>query len=67
MPATGDNTATITVDKSMGSINMPKVSIKICVPGTQSTPQCVTVDNMLVDTGSTGVRIAARAIPTLAP
>lgn len=67
LPATGDNTATITVDKSMGSINMPKVSIKICVPGTQSTPQCVTVDNMLVDTGSTGVRIAARAIPTLAP
>ncbi|CAB3711152.1 hypothetical protein LMG22037_04068 [Paraburkholderia phenoliruptrix] len=76
LPATGDNTVEVRVDNSMGSINMLKASIKVCVPGTQSTqgtpgtqtpPQCVTVDNMLVDTGSTGVRIAARAIPTLAP
>ncbi|WP_027210122.1 DUF3443 domain-containing protein [Burkholderia sp. WSM2232] len=67
LPNTGDNTVQITVDNSPGSVNVLKASIKVCVPGTQAAPQCVTVDNMLVDTGSTGVRIAARAIPTLAP
>jgi len=67
LPNTGDNTVQVTVDNSPGSVNVLKASIKVCVPGTQSAPQCVTVDNMLVDTGSTGVRIAARAIPTLAP
>ncbi|MGY6122600.1 DUF3443 domain-containing protein (plasmid) [Paraburkholderia strydomiana] len=66
-PATGDNTVTIRVDNTMGGVNLLKASIRLCVPGSQSAPQCVTVDNMLVDTGSTGVRIAARAIPTLAP
>ncbi|CAB3637342.1 DUF3443 domain-containing protein [Paraburkholderia rhynchosiae] len=66
-PAPGDNTATVSVDNTMGGVNMLKASIKVCVPGSQNTPQCVTLDNMLVDTGSTGVRIAARAIPTLAP
>ncbi|MFM0222126.1 DUF3443 domain-containing protein [Paraburkholderia dipogonis] len=66
-PATGDNTVPVRVDKSTGNINRLLASIKVCVPGTRGAPQCVTVDNMLVDTGSTGVRISARAIPTLAP
>lgn len=69
-PATGDNTVPVRVDASTGSpngLNRLLVSIMVCVPGTADTTQCVTVDNMLVDTGSTGVRIAARAIPTLAP
>ena len=66
-PATVDNTVPIRVDNTMGSINMLSVSIKVCVPGTQSAAQCVTVDRMVVDTGSTGVRIAARAMPALAP
>ncbi|HEX7931657.1 MAG TPA: DUF3443 domain-containing protein [Paraburkholderia sp.] len=67
LPATGDNTVAVHVDSMVAGINMLRASIQVCVPGTQSTPQCVTLDNMLVDTGSTGVRIAARAIPTLAP
>jgi hypothetical protein len=66
-PATGENTVPVRVDKSTGNVNRLLASIKVCVPGTQGAPQCVTVDNMLVDTGSTGVRISARAIPTLAP
>ncbi|MFM0170131.1 DUF3443 domain-containing protein [Paraburkholderia sediminicola] len=66
-PATGDNTVAVRVDKSTGNINRLLASIKVCVPGAQGASQCVTVDNMLVDTGSTGVRISARAIPTLAP
>jgi hypothetical protein len=66
-PATGENTVPVRVDKSTGNVNRLLASIKVCVPGTQGAPQCVTVDNMLVDTGSTGVRISARAILTLAP
>jgi hypothetical protein len=67
---TGDNTVPVRVAGTTGSVNGLNrllVSIKVCVPGTTTSAQCVTVDNMLVDTGSTGVRIAARAIPTLAP
>jgi hypothetical protein len=66
-PASGGNTLSIRVDKSANNVNVLLASIKICVPGAQGSPQCATVDNMLVDTGSTGVRIAARAIPTIAP
>jgi hypothetical protein len=66
-PASGENTMPIRVDKSSNSVNVPLASIKVCVPGAHSAAQCVTVDNMVVDTGSTGVRIAARAIPTIAP
>lgn len=62
-----NNTVTIRVDNSMGSINMLYASIKVCVPGAQDAGQCVTVDRMLVDTGSTGVRIAASALQSLAP
>ncbi|MFM0737724.1 DUF3443 domain-containing protein [Paraburkholderia xenovorans] len=65
--ATGDNTVPISVDMSMGSINRPYVTVTLCVPGTQSAAQCATVKNVIVDTGSTGLRIAASAIPTLAP
>ncbi|QQC65430.1 DUF3443 domain-containing protein [Paraburkholderia ginsengisoli] len=63
----GDNTMPVRVDKSSNNVNVLLASIKVCVPGSQSPDQCVTVDNMLVDTGSTGVRIAARAIPSIAP
>jgi hypothetical protein len=66
-PATGNNTMPVHVDQSSGTVNALLASIQVCVPGSQSPAQCVSVDNMLVDTGSTGVRITARAIPTLAP
>lgn len=57
-----NNTVEIRVDNSMGSINMLYASIKVCAPGSQGAGPCVTVDRMLVDTGSTGVRIAASAL-----
>ncbi|MFM0499318.1 DUF3443 domain-containing protein [Paraburkholderia caffeinilytica] len=61
-----NNTVPIRVDNSMGGVNMLSTSIKVCVPGTQpGASQCVTVDRMLVDTGSTGVRITASAIQAL--
>ncbi|CAE6831373.1 hypothetical protein R69927_04708 [Paraburkholderia domus] len=61
----GSNTVPIRVDNSMGSINMLSATITVCVPGAQGTSQCTTVDRMLVDTGSVGVRIMASALPTL--
>ncbi|MFM0011313.1 DUF3443 domain-containing protein [Paraburkholderia sediminicola] len=61
----GSNTVPIRVDNSMGSINMLYATISVCVPGSQGASQCVTVDRMLVDTGSVGVRIMASALPTL--
>jgi len=38
-------------------------SAKICVPG--STSSCVTVDHLLVDTGSVGLRVLASALGTV--
>jgi hypothetical protein len=42
-----------------GSTNQISVSVTICVPGTTT---CQTVNNLLLDTGSTGVRIFASAL-----
>jgi hypothetical protein len=42
-----------------GYINEPCVSVTICTPGTQ---QCQTVPNILLDTGSYGLRIFSSAI-----
>ncbi|MFM0200614.1 DUF3443 domain-containing protein [Paraburkholderia fungorum] len=61
----GGNTVPIRVDNSMGGINMLSATITVCVPGTQGASQCTTVDRMVVDTGSVGVRIMASALPTL--
>lgn len=46
--------------------NVPYVTVKICAPG--STTNCQIIDHVTVDTGSTGLRIAASALsPTLQP
>lgn len=42
-----------------GGANLPEVSVQICAPGTSV---CQTVDHVLVDTGSTGLRIASAAL-----
>ncbi|GGP20662.1 DUF3443 family protein [Silvimonas iriomotensis] len=66
-PITGNNVASITVDSGpsgvTGALNIPYVSVTVCVPGTSS---CTTVDHVLVDTGSTGLRIMASALNGLA-
>lgn len=43
--------------------NQPLVSVKICSPG--STTQCATIDNILLDTGSNGLRVMASAAANL--
>ena len=44
--------------------NTPFVSVTVCVPGTSN---CQTVDNILVDTGSTGLRILKTALTLSLP
>jgi hypothetical protein len=46
--------------------NVPYVTVKICAPG--STTNCQVIDHVTVDTGSSGLRIAASALSsTLQP
>ena len=44
------------------NVNTPYVSVTICQPGTNI---CKTVDNILLDTGSTGLRVLASTITSL--
>lgn len=61
-PAT--NQATIVVDNGPvgSSFNQGFVSVTICVPN--STSACVTIDHILVDTGSFGLRLVSSAALT---
>ena len=52
----------IVVDRTLGGFNSLYVTATICYPGVQSGNQCSTVDHMLLDTGSVGVRVVASAL-----
>jgi hypothetical protein len=60
---TGDNVLTITVNGSLCSANSypnkPCVSLTICSPGTST---CQTIKDILLDTGSYGLRIFKQAL-----
>lgn len=68
-PVSGGNTMAISVNggptASQGGIypNGAFASATICVPG--STSSCVTVSGLLVDTGSTGLRVLQSAVSSL--
>lgn len=57
------NAATVVVDSGPagagGIINVPFVSVTLCIPGTST---CQTIDHVLVDTGSYGLRIIAPGV-----
>ena len=55
------NVLPVVVDRGPAgtSFNMPFVSVTVCIPGTAT---CRTVDHVLVDTGSTGLRLIASAL-----
>jgi hypothetical protein len=59
--ASSQNAMSLTVSHGTDSsgVNLPQVSIQLCAPATDT---CQTIDNVLVDTGSTGIRIAAAAL-----
>jgi predicted aspartyl protease len=62
----GANVATISVNGGpMGNyVDAPFTSVTVCVPGTSN---CQTIDNVLVDTGSTGLRILSSAMTIALP
>ena len=57
------NSVTMTIDRgpvaNVYQINMPYVSVTVCAPG---GGQCQTIDRVLVDTGSSGLRLLASAV-----
>jgi hypothetical protein len=62
----GGNVLPVVLDRGPGgdSFNMPYVSVTVCAPGTSS---CRTVDHVLVDTASVGLRIVASALDPANP
>jgi hypothetical protein len=55
------NAVSVTVDSGVSDVpNMPFVSLTICAPGTTN---CKTIDHVLVDTGSWGLRVFASQLP----
>ncbi|MGI4984507.1 MAG: DUF3443 family protein, partial [Janthinobacterium lividum] len=64
-----NNVATITVGAPVSGLsarhpNLPYVSVTICVPGTTT---CQTIDHVIVDTGSVGLRLLASAVTLSLP
>ena len=59
------NTANISVDSNVfGAVNAPFVSVTIC--STSDTSTCMTIDHILLDSGSDGLRIFAQPQTTAA-
>lgn len=58
------NVMTISLDGgpvgASGIVNMPYVSVKVCAPG--STSACQTIDHVILDTGSSGLRLIASVL-----
>ncbi|HEY2744129.1 MAG TPA: DUF3443 domain-containing protein [Polyangia bacterium] len=62
--AGGSNVVPVIVDNgpnNIGSEDVPFISVTVCVPGTST---CATIDHVSVDTGSTGLRLIASALPS---
>lgn len=60
--ASGSNVLPLVVDAGppgTGNVNIPYVSVTLCSPGTAI---CQTIDHVLVDTGSTGLRLFASVL-----
>jgi hypothetical protein len=62
--SSGGNVVTVTVNAGPpaadgGTFNIPYTSVTICQPGTST---CATINDVLVDTGSYGLRIMASAL-----
>ncbi|MCC2673887.1 MAG: hypothetical protein K0R58_834 [Ramlibacter sp.] len=60
-PTLAPNEVKITVDGGTdgSAVNSPFVEVTLCAPG---GGQCTTIDHVLLDTGSSGLRIAASAL-----
>lgn len=54
------NVVPLTVRTPHGGFNRMVVDVTVCFPG---TGRCATIDNIMVDTGSIGLRLQATALP----
>jgi hypothetical protein len=62
-PSTDPNVVAVTVAQGLqGIINIPTVTVTVCVPGTSN---CQTIENVQVDTESFGLRLLNSAAPSL--
>ena len=67
---TGPNTTEIVVDSgppsgfSLGAANIAYVTVTVCTPG--SSTACVTIDHVILDTGSIGLRLLKSTLAGLA-
>ncbi|WP_322053498.1 DUF3443 family protein [Paraburkholderia bannensis] len=57
------NTIPVRVSAASAVRNFPLVSVTICRPGSGGATSCATIDNVLLDTGSFGLRLFASTIP----
>lgn len=67
LPAVSDADNTVPVVIGAGAnrpLNFPLVSVTVCAPGSNAAASCATIDNVLLDTGSYGLRLFASAIPS---
>lgn len=65
-PPQEDNVASVQVGRGPYSIaNLPMVSVTVCAPGDSS--RCHVIDNVLLDTGSIGLRLVNQAFANAAP
>ena len=66
---TGANTTEIVVDTgpstgfSLGAANIPYVTVTVCAPGSRTA--CVTIDHVILDTGSYGLRVFKSKVAAL--
>lgn len=63
VPPEGSNIVNVSVDSNVfGAVNEPFVNVTVC--STSNIQNCITIDHILVDTGSVGLRIFAQPITT---
>ena len=64
-PVSASNATTLLVDGGpAGSINAAFATVTLCTPNAST---CSTIDHVLVDTGSTGLRVLAALLPAATP
>ncbi len=64
-PTGSSNVVPVSVDaQSFGALNSPFISITLCSPTNGNN--CMTIDHILVDTGSVGLRVYAKPLTTAA-
>lgn len=61
LPVVGNEANVVRITMSCGYLNEPCVTVTVCAPGTTT---CQTINNILLDTGSSGLRVFASVFST---